>query len=191
MARWALIAGPKKSNKTSQALKLIELLRAHGVAVGGFFQDRREDDAGFKHYDLIRIKTGERVTVASQQKRTSNQEDLTACAIRFDRPVFAIAKAWLEADAESASVLFVGDLSKEEVAGIGHYPAARFALDLDDDKIVVLSVRTDQLFDIVHRFELDDDALAALELPASNRATEQFHAKVLESAELLREGIDS
>jgi len=41
-------------------------------------------------------------------------------------------------------VLVIDEISKLEVRGEGHAPALRWALALDDSKLLLLSVRADQ-----------------------------------------------
>lgn len=179
MAQWALIAGPKSSDRTDQALKLAEELKGAGIPVGGFVQVKRVDEDHKKHFDLLALRSGKSVPLAEEAVQTSPDDLVTFCSLRFDESAFDRARQWLEQDAAEARVLFIGDISKVEVNGRGNYRAAHSALALPDGKLAVICVRADQLFYIVEKFGLEDNAAAILELPADTSTCESFYRQVV------------
>lgn len=179
VAQWALIAGPKSSDKTGHALALADMLRGAGVHVGGFVQFKRVDEALKKNYVLLGLGSGEQVTLAEEAVHANGDDGVTFCALRFDDSAFDLARLWLEQDMKTAQVFFIGDISKVEVSGRGHYQATKNALSLPEDRLTVICVRADQLFYVVEKFDLDDDAVAILELPADSETCERFYRKVL------------
>ena len=185
MARWALISGPKAKERTEQALKLVDELKRVGALVGGFVQIKRIDEDHRKHFDLVDLRSGERAHLAEEAVYAAPGDFVTFCALRFKESAFEQARRWLERDVGEAQVVFVGDISKVEVSGGGHYEATLKALSLPDDKVAVICVRADQLFFVVEKFGLEDNACAVLELPASPEACERFYRDVV--AEVTRD----
>lgn len=179
MAQWILIAGPKRSNKTSHVLELAKRFVQVGVSVGGFAQVRDRKPEGFQRYELMRLRTGERVPLAGDQLLPGRTDGEYFCSLAFQMDSFAVARRWLEADAKVADVLFIGDVSKFEVARRGHFAALTWALALESPKVISISARSDQLFYIVEKFGIEDNGLAWLELPAHDDECERFYAKAL------------
>jgi nucleoside-triphosphatase THEP1 len=173
VSRWALIAGPKHSDKAQVARRLASALETAGVPVGGFVQVRRVDGEDRKHYDLLRVSSGERVQLATETTHASGTDE-SFCSLRFATDAFAMARSWLERDAAKAEVLFIGDVSKLEVSGGGHDRSIRRALALRSRTAVVLCVRSDQLFYAVERYGLGEDVVASLELPTDEDGCQQF-----------------
>jgi nucleoside-triphosphatase THEP1 len=188
VARWALIAGPKKSDKTDHALALFRALQGAGITVGGFIQDKRIDEEQRKNYDLVRLPSMQRVHLAREALNESPESDVTFCALRFDNDAFQLAREWIEADRHDAEVLFVGDISKVEVSGGGHSAALSTALATTGATLAVICVRADQLFYVVEKFGLEDDVVACLELPAHPDACQRFTRHVVDDALAHRPG---
>jgi nucleoside-triphosphatase THEP1 len=183
VARWALIAGPKQSNKTEWALALASALQQAEVGVGGFVQVTRRDDRGRRRHDLVRLGSDQRAPLAVEAVTAAPEEGVTFCSVVFDPEVFALGQRWLEEDLWRSRVLILGDISKVEVGGEGHSASIRRALVQPEEVIVVLLVRADQLFYIVEKFGLDETSLvSSLELPASESECEEFVEKLLEAA---------
>lgn len=188
MARWALIAGPKKSDKTDHALALMEALQAAGVNVGGFLQAKRVDEEQRKNYDLVRLPSLQRLPLAQEALYANAAADVTFCALRFDNDAFRRALEWIDAARHEAEVLFVGDISKVEVGGGGHCKAVSTALAMPDTTLAVLCVRADQLFYVVEKFGLGDDVVACLELPADAETCQRFIQDVVDDVLARRTG---
>ncbi len=167
MARWAAIVGARGTGKSTHATRVVELLQRRGVRVGGFFQKATEDELGRRSYDLHRLVTGEVLALA---RPTTGQElpgHTTYCSFSFVDEAFIKACRWVEQDLGSCPVIIIDEVSKVEVSGQGHHDAIRCALAAGDDTVVVLCVRADQLFYVVEKIELEDDAAGLLEVPAS------------------------
>ena len=182
MARWALIAGPKKSNKSQRALELVERLRKAGFSVAGFVQVREVGDDDLAHIDILRLATGDRAVVAKEQLHSRPGDDVTFCNLRFQPDAFGTARQWLEEDASGAEVVFIGDINKLEVSGQGHHGATTQALALPRTTLAVVCVSADQLFYVVEKFGLEDECRASLELPASEEACQEFYDAVVNDA---------
>ena len=88
----------------------------------------------------------------------------TFCSFAFDLTAFARARSWIEGDVEGCDVIVIDEVSRLEAAGRGHADAIVDALA--SGRLVVLSVRADQAFDVLSRFALEEPA-AALELARS------------------------
>lgn len=179
VAQWALIAGPKSSERTKHALTLADMLRKAGIGLGGFVQIKQVDRENRKRYELLGLSSGEQVQLAEEVIHADAGDNVTFCALRFDESAFKLARTWLEDDTKNARVFFIGDISKIEAGGGGHHQATELALSLPDDRVTVICVRADQLFYVVEKFELEDDAVAILELPADLETCERFYQQVL------------
>ncbi len=170
MARWALIAGPKRTDRSGAALEVVEALGALGVRAAGVVQLGFADAAGRRRYDLHRLATGERVTFAAEVGDSPEPGYEAFCHVTVRMDAFDVARRWLAEDAEGAEVLVVGDVSKLEAAGGGHDRAIARALGAEAPAVLLLCVRADQLFDIVERYGLPEDVVAVLELPLEETA---------------------
>lgn len=183
MARWALIAGPKRSKKTEWALELTRALRRCGIGVGGFVQIKRRDDQDRLHYDLQHLASSRRTTLADEAVAVAPDEAVAFCSLQFHPSAFVLGQRWLEKDLPRSRVLILGDISKVEVGGDGHAESVHLALAQPDEVIVVLLIRADQLFYIVEKLELDEASLvSSLELPADEGECEEFITDLLEAA---------
>ncbi|HQK20168.1 MAG TPA: nucleoside-triphosphatase, partial [Polyangiaceae bacterium] len=168
MARWAAIVGARGTGKSTHANQVVHLLKRHGICVGGFFQQATEDELGRRSYDLHRLSTGEVLALA---RPTTGQElpgHTTYCSFSFVDAAFVQARQWVEQELGSHPVIVIDEVSKVEVSGQGHHDAIRCALGASDDTVVVLCIRADQLFYVVEKFELEDEAIGLLQLPASD-----------------------
>lgn len=174
-ARWALIAGARGADRMPALRELIDRARASGLAAGGFLQ--RPTEAG--GHALGRVGRDEWVPL-SRKGATAAAHEEAFCSYLFDERAFARARAWLDEDAPASDVVVIDELGKLEAAGKGHHDAVRRALaSLGPRKLVVLSARADQLFAIVERLGLEDDAVATLETPAGGDSIDRFVAAVL------------
>ena len=176
-ARWALVVGPRGADRAPALDALQEALKASGLRAGGFRQ--RPTEAG--GHDLVRVAR-EEVAPLSRPGTAAGAHEETFCSYLFDMRAFARARTWLEEDAAGADILFIDEVGKVEAAGKGHHDVLVRALTLGPRKLVVLSVRADQLFALVERLGLEDDCVAHLETPASPEATSQFVAALLAAA---------
>jgi nucleoside-triphosphatase THEP1 len=87
------------------------------------------------------------------------------CSFAFSQAGFQTSHDWLKQDAEWAQVLVIDEISKLEVRGEGHAQALRWALGLDDGRILLLSVRGQQLFYVMEAFALEARVAGYLEIP--------------------------
>jgi nucleoside-triphosphatase THEP1 len=181
MARWALVSSEKKHDKVALVLRLIDALQSRGVAVGGFVQLRCYDAQEHKGYQLQRLATGEKITLAQGGVGARGPSQEAFCSYAFRNEAFEQACLWIKADAARAQVLFLDDVSKLEVQGKGHAASVAWALS-QLDKVVVLCARASQLFYVVENFGLDGDPVDALELPVDAAAEERFVAAIARAA---------
>jgi nucleoside-triphosphatase THEP1/SAM-dependent methyltransferase len=158
MTRWALLLGPKGSSKAKLLERVIALLGAEGVRVGGFVQTPIESEGARVGYEIARVSGPERVRVARTGTPAAPSED-AFCSYVFDRDAFSTALGWLKSDLGRADVVAIDEVSKLESAGQGH--AASLERVLEGDTLALLSVRADVLPLVVERFGLED-ALATL-----------------------------
>jgi nucleoside-triphosphatase THEP1 len=181
MPRWILIVGPKKSEKARYALELAGRLVRSGVAVGGFVQVRPASCDTVWTHEVERLTTGERLPLAREGSAERDTQGEAFCSKLFIPDVFSKARGWIEEDAVTAKVLFVGDVSKLEVSGLGHHASLVWAMAHDPIDAVVICARSDQLFYVVEKFNLEDDGIAWLELPIDDGAAETFYTSVVGS----------
>ncbi len=169
MANVALVYGPKGAGKTTTTLRIADLLIAAGVKVGGFFQRTTRDDLDRRGYDLVRVRDRHQqaIPLARPGCGTDESKQAVICSFAFSHEAFETGLRWLREDAQEAEVLVVDEVSKLEVSRQGHAAAIRFALGLPAEKVILLSVRGDQLFYVVETFGLDNAVLGDLELPAT------------------------
>jgi nucleoside-triphosphatase THEP1 len=172
MALWALISGEESQPKSDFALELARTLAARGVRVGGFAQDKQVDAKGEAGYALVRLSTGERVPLARAGVAPRGPEEEAFCGYAFRTDGFALARRWIEQDAD-ADVLVLDGISKLEAAGRGHAAALELALALPSPKRVVVAARSSQLFYVMERFALPEP-FANVDLPAGAEEREAF-----------------
>ena len=164
-----MVYGPPGAGKTTATLRFAERLRARGLRVGGFHQRATVDELERRGYDLVRLPDGTEVLPLARPGSTQGEGSVaTICSFLFSREAFARGLEWLRADAPKVDALVIDEVSKLEVAGDGHCEAVRWAVSLDHPVLVVLSVRADQLFYVVDKFELEDRVSGYLELPVTD-----------------------
>jgi nucleoside-triphosphatase THEP1 len=174
MSRWALISGNKGDHKPEIVSAIAGRLSSMGVAVGGFVQLARYDARGEKGYELVRLRTGEKLTLALGGVAAKKVSEEAFCSYAFDNDAFARARRWIEEDAAHCRLLVLDDISKLEVQGKGHAPSLSYALSRPADRVVLISARASQLFYVVENFGLEGDPVDALELPVDEEAKERF-----------------
>jgi len=174
MAHWAVVTYGSEVNRSAEVRALAGLLRARGLSVAGFAQDKRIDAEGRASIELLRLGRDERrplgATGGTEAKAASQGE----CTFTFSADAFACARAWLEEDAKQAQVLLLSEVSKLEVGGEGHFGALVWALGLDESKVVVFVARANQLSYLVEKLKPGGDPVAYLELPSAGPEKEAF-----------------
>ncbi|MGI5865425.1 MAG: nucleoside-triphosphatase [Myxococcales bacterium] len=169
MARWAVITGEKGHRKAELGLEVAELLRSRGVRVAGIVQLGFKDPASEqKRYELQRVSNGERIALAVEGVVPKEPTEELFCTLAFRNDAFDLACRWVQEDAAEADVVVIGEVSKLEIGGKGHAASLQFALGLDDSKVVLITARASQLFYVMENFGLQDDPVAALEMPGTN-----------------------
>ena len=168
MAKVFVVYGPRGAGKTTSIVRLAEALEQRGVAVGGFFQRVTCDDLDRRGYDLVSLRDRTLVLHLARPVSAQDANGTTVCSFSFSEDALAAGRSWLEKDATSSRVLLLDEISKLEVRGQGHAQALRWALALGDDKLLLLSVRGDQLFYVMETFGLHDHIVGFVEVPASD-----------------------
>lgn len=165
MGRWAVVTGEKGHKKAEFVLDVAARLREAGLRVAGFVQRRRDDGAEKGHgHDLERLSTGERIVLSKDGVAAQKVSQEAFCTYAFENDSFAQAFAWLREDGKDADVLVLDDVSKLETQGKGHCAALAWAL-AQPGRVVLISARASQLFYVVENFGLEDEPVAAAELP--------------------------
>lgn len=177
MARWAVVTGEKGHDKAGFVLGVAEELRAAGLRVAGFVQ-RRRYDGDQKGHDLQRLATGEKIVLAQGGVAAKAVSQEAFCTYAFRNDAFEQAFAWMREDAKGADVLVLDDVSKLETQGKGHAAALEWALK-QEGKVVLISARASQLFYVVENFGLEDDPVAAAELPVGAGERKAFAQAIL------------
>ncbi|MGC4115058.1 MAG: DUF2478 domain-containing protein [Myxococcales bacterium] len=176
MARWAVVTGHKGDKKAEFVLGVAKALEAAGLRVAGFVQ-RRWHDGDQKGHDLERVATGERLRLSQDGVAAKSISQDAFCTYAFENDGFARAFEWLREDGRAADVLVLDDVSKLETQGKGHAAALTWAL-AQADKLVVISARASQLFYVVENFGLQDDPIAAAELPVGEDGLSEFAREI-------------
>ena len=180
--RWALIAGAKRSGKSSLASRVVSELASRGIRVGGVIQDALHEEGERVGFRARRVGSSEEGILLARRgvppPGATPESAREFCSYVFDNEAFAEAGSWVRQAARESDVVVVDEVSKLEVARGGHHDAICDALR--DGALVILVVRADQLFAVVERFELDD-AVASLDT-ADKSELESFVAAVAKSA---------
>ena len=159
-ARWALLIGRRASGKSSLAARVAATLGERGLAVGGVIQDAVEEDGTCVGIRVRRIGGDEHALLARLGSAPRDGNEQAFCSFVFDNRAFAAARDWIAADASSAAVLIIDEVSKLEAARSGHCEAVERALAAA--AVVVLVVRAEELSAVMERFALDEP-IAALD----------------------------
>jgi nucleoside-triphosphatase THEP1 len=167
MARWAVVTYDSAVNRAAEVGDLAERLRARGLSVAGFVQEKRLDAEGHASFELLRLRHPERHAMGTTGGAEKKAQAEGECTFTFSPAAFARARAWLEEDAPAAQVLVLSEVSKHEVSGQGHHDALVWALGLPESKKVVLVARANQLSYLVEKFAPPGQPAAYLELPAT------------------------
>jgi nucleoside-triphosphatase THEP1 len=163
--RWALIVGDKGAGKSTTATRVVNMLAARGIAVGGVIQEAVHEDGERVAYRACHVgheNHGVIVAHRGAPPKGLNAEAMHEfCSFVFDDDAFATAGSWVRQAVSACDVVIVDEVSKLEVSGGGHHNAIRDALT--GRALVILVVRSHQLFAVVDKFGLDD-AVADLEV---------------------------
>lgn len=177
MARWAAVTY-RRSDRGISLVELAEAIRRSGIRLAGFFQLSRQDEEGRRSVELVRIATGERISLG--QSGPKQAED--GCSFVFRAESFAAARRWLEEDAPEAEVLFLHEVSKLELEGKGHHAAIRWAVCLPDRWLVVLCACGERLEQVVEQHAPSQEPVAYLELPATLEEQARFLRELAEGS---------
>ena len=162
MTRWALIVGGRGAGKTAMTARVVELLEAGGLTVGGVVQRALEDGGERTGYVACRVGGAESRLLAWKGRPPGGADaPFDFCSFTFDGGAFESARSWVRAASVGADVVVIDEISKLETGGGGHHDAIREALG--GRALVLLSVRADELFRVMERFGLAEP-VAYLEL---------------------------
>lgn len=174
MARWAVITYDSAVNRAAEVQALAGQLRARGLSVAGFVQEKRVGAEGQASFELQRLGRDERHPMGAAAGGEKKPAAEGECTFSFSPDGFARARAWLEADAAAAQVLLLSEVSKHEVSGQGHHDALAWALGLPEKKLVVFVARANQLSYLVEKLKPQGEPVAYLELPADPGLKQAF-----------------
>ena len=169
MAMVFLVYGPRGSGKTSAVVELGEAISELGIDVGGFYQHATYDELDRRGYDIVRFRDRSVRLLLARPGGMEKPGVSAICSYSFSQQVLAEGRSWLEHDACRNRVLIIDEISKLEARGEGHADALRWALSLGDDKLLLLSVRADQLFYVVEAFDLGDRVVGYVESPTTSQ----------------------
>jgi nucleoside-triphosphatase THEP1 len=141
--------------------KIAAGLAARGVPVAGFVREPIVEEGERVGHRLQRLGHEDRAPVTRRGGTAHGPHEEVFCGFVFDHQACAAAKGWLGRDVMDAEVVVIDEVSKLEVAGRGHHDAIVEAIH--SDRLVVLSVRADQLFFAMERFSLEEP-VASLDL---------------------------
>lgn len=176
MARWAAVVGLKSQGLSEEIRDLAAACEAAGLSVGGFAQYAA--DAENQRYELHHLRSGESIALSAP---SDSPGAIAVCDFAFSPTAFDHARRWATEDAADCDVLFVDQVGKLEVRGLGHYRTLAALLSPEHACVVVLCVRTHQLVNVINRFSPQGDPLAHLAFPASTFEREQFVASLCEA----------
>ncbi|MHB8873135.1 MAG: DUF2478 domain-containing protein [Myxococcaceae bacterium] len=174
MAHWAVITYGKAVDRGAEVRELASHLRARGLSVAGFAQEKQPHPEGGALYDLVRLGKGERLRLGGTSPKPAAADTDSKCSFSFDPAGFARAFSWLAQDAAGAQVLVLSEVSKLEAGGEGHHAALKWALALPSPKAVVFVARAEQLSYLVEKLSPPGEPLAYLELPSGPAEKDAF-----------------
>ena len=106
------VTGIPGSGKTAFLTSLVQKSAQRGIEAGGFVQKRVVDQAGITiAYDLLRVRTGEQMRVATRNEHGG---------FAFDAEAFRAALDWVKQDFKVAKLIVVDELGIIEIQGRGH-----------------------------------------------------------------------
>jgi len=186
MSRWALISAESGTESATLALSVVGRLEASGVRTAGFVQRKSRNERGEKRYDLERLHRPDRAVLAIDGVAAKGPNEEFFCSMAVHNDGFAAAGRWLEEDAAGADVLLIDEISKLETAGRGHSATFQRARQRDE-ALVLFCVRASELFYVLERFALPEEAMvAAIELPADDVVVDGFVDALKGSCHALR-----
>ncbi len=178
-SHWAMIARGHGSASHQHMLDLVEHLQERGLRVGGFLQVPSGGGERPLGYDLFRLSRPERVLFADRFPGAQSNPDDKFCDLAFRPDSLVRAWEWLREDVADADVVIVDGVGKLEGAGRGHFPALAWARKLQGPKVVLLSVRRDQMPTVAERLNLPRHAMAGFSIPGESPATRDIVDQLL------------
>ncbi len=151
---WALVVGASGAARRSLVDRLARRLAERGLVVAGAVQEAVIEGGERAGYVARRLGGDERCPIARHSTAAPGPSEEAYCSFLFDATGFSAARRWLAEDGARADVLFIDEVSRFEAAGRGHHDAIRAALA--GRALPILSVRADQLFAVIERFDLDE-----------------------------------
>jgi general stress protein 26 len=142
-----IVAGGIGAGKTEAGLRLAERLKQSGITIGGILAPRLFEHGETTGYNVLDLLTGEDAAFARPDPpgHTVGRFYVRSAGLAF-------AERALSRGAERASVVFVDEVGRWEIAGGGHAAAVRSALQ--SRAILVLLVRAELVGDVIERFGL-------------------------------------
>jgi nucleoside-triphosphatase THEP1 len=137
-SRWAMIARAG----SAPVVQMVERLRGRGLRVGGFLQVPCGPHDRILGYDLVRLGKSDRIPIADRVAAIPG-DGKAFCKLSFRTESLAVAFQWLRDDARAADVLLIDGVGKLEGKGQGHFPALRWAREIERPLVVLVSLRAD------------------------------------------------
>jgi nucleoside-triphosphatase THEP1 len=162
MLGWAVVHGSKGSPKSSCLWQLTSELNARGCSVGGVIQEAVEQDGERLGFRACRVSGDGSVLLSRKGSAPQSSANplnwQNFCSFSFDNEAFEVAHHWISQEAQELSIVVIDEVSKLEVAQGGYFHAIQQAFQLPT--IVVLGVRSEQLFAVMDRFHLEEPIAA-------------------------------
>lgn len=175
--RWTILT----RDRADQMLRLVDVLRARGLTVGGFIQVPA-GPASSKPlgYDLYRLSRAERIPLAERirhdQLRPTGER---YCELSFHPDTLARACEWLREDVSTVDLLVVDGIGRLEEQGQGLFPALAWARMQPRPKLIVLSSKRSHVPNVAKRLSLPSRLVTELSLGAAPEPAANVVAHIL------------
>ncbi len=172
-----ILTGRVGSGKTACLKSAIPLLKDRGLRVDGYLSERVMDGETVLGYDLLVLRTGERVRLLRRSGRPGGER---VGRFTIDPEGFAAAAEAIGRSRPS-DLLILDELGRLELAGRGVRPAVDLLLK-DARRNVLAVIREDLLEAYLPLFQASGVPVFVFRLPASNGAAALVRAVAGEPA---------
>lgn len=175
MSTWAALVGRAEDGRREATAAVVEALRAEGLRVGGFVQQRVLEGDEVVGWDAVDLAGGSRCPVA----RTGPDPHL--CEWRFDAEGIEACRRWATAPDLDVVVLEAGPL---EARGEGHWDTLQEILR-SPGRVALVGLRPSALAAVALALP---DPIAGLELPGTPEETAELANAIAREARAANRG---